>query len=522
MIRRILLAPVCLMVGACMRSPQPIATTKPPDISPAGHSQSEDVLRLSPSQIKPLDREVLSIDLPAVVRVALAQNIDILQARQQVEASRGRLESTVGGAFPAIAPGTNFEHYEGTVRAVDGSLIRANFDTFQVPLAIQWALNPGKVVFDLIAAKKRLLASQKQEQATLLETLRRSAVQYYGLLYEQARVSAAIQALAEARELVRISEARLKAGTGVKVDLLRAQARLAEREQDLAIAINAFYSASVNLATTLQLDSSVTLSPSVERVAPVRLVREDYELQDLLVLAAENRPDLQAIRTIATATESERQSVWWSLWGPSGGAGYQIEGIMGHADNVIPGQPIPNNLIVNPFSTTGAFSTNPLANGAIKETISRLSGKLAPSQDNSFGLKDQQRFAANLGWRFSLSAIGDMRSAEAFVRQTVLEAQRRLDQVRADVVLARQASATQQELISKSRQQLTAAEEALRLTEANLQAGTMTELDVLQAQDSVAEARLRYAGAVLQFNEAQVNLAAALGLLDEKALTKTP
>ncbi len=47
----------------------------------------------------------------------------------------------------------------------------------------------------------------------------------------------------------------------------------------------------------------------------------------------------------------------------------------------------------------------------------------------------------------------------------------------------------------------------------------MTTLDVLQAQDAVTQARLRHAEAVVQFNQSQVNLLAALGLLDELTLT---
>ena len=50
----------------------------------------------------------------------------------------------------------------------------------------------------------------------------------------------------------------------------------------------------------------------------------------------------------------------------------------------------------------------------------------------------------------------------------------------------------------------------------------MTTLDVLQAQDAATQARLRYAAAVVRYNQSQVNLLAALGLLDEGTLTTTP
>ena len=68
---------------------------------------------------------------------------------------------------------------------------------------------------------------------------------------------------------------------------------------------------------------------------------------------------------------------------------------------------------------------------------------------------------------------------------------------------------------------MAAAEEALRLGEANLRAGTMTTLDVLQAQDAATQARLRYAEAVVRYNQSQVNLLAALGLLDDASLIES-
>jgi outer membrane protein TolC len=52
----------------------------------------------------------------------------------------------------------------------------------------------------------------------------------------------------------------------------------------------------------------------------------------------------------------------------------------------------------------------------------------------------------------------------------------------------------------------------LRLAQANLKAGTMLTVDVLQALDAAEKARLHYAAAVIHFNQSQVNLAAVLGL----------
>ena len=109
-----------------------------------------------------------------------------------------------------------------------------------------------------------------------------------------------------------------------------------------------------------------------------------------------------------------------------------------------------------------------------------------------------------------------MNAATAAERQAILGAERQLDQVRAEVVIAAQASDTNNDLIGLANQQVIAAVEALRLTQANFQAGTMTTLDVLQAQDAASQARLRYAEAVVRYNQSEVDLLASLGLIDER------
>lgn len=507
-------------LGGCASQTTEI-TLDPPDVSPT-HAAAGDVLALDKSVVSPMYTELLAVDLPSVVRVAAAQNMQILQAQERVRASEGELESTIGAAFPAIVPTALFEHVEGTVRATQGNLVGVGFNTFQPSVAIQWVVNPGRVIYDILAAKKRLSASAHQEDAVILETLRQAANQYYELVLAQARVSAADQGVAEAEELFRISRLRSQTGAGVLADELRAEARLAERRQDLVTAMRKFYDNSVALSVTLHLDSSVTLIPSIDELPTVHLVRADIEIEELLGIAVTFRPDLRSVRDLVEAAAANKGSTWWGAFGPQFQAAYQYGGIAGSANNVVSAEGIPGNLIVNPASANGSFSGSPVVNGLIKEGILRGSTGLAGSDDQSWGLHDQQRATAGVGWRFSLSAFGDLKSAKATAQHAYLQAEFQLDLAKAEVVIAAQASRANRELVGLANQQITAAQEALRLSEMNLKAGAMTTLDVLQAQDATTQARLRYAASVVHYNQSQVNLLAALGLLDEGTFTATP
>ncbi len=502
------------LVGACAtpRAERPAW----PDVSPRAQPATEQVLELDPAQVQPMYQELYSIDLATVIDVARAENFDILLARQQVEASKGAYQSAVGSAFPVIAPTALFEWADGTVRATEGNLVGVGFNTFQPSIVIDWVINPGQVIYQIIAAKKRMHATEHREKAVIMNALRTSVVQYYDLILAQAKVEAARQSVNEAEELLRITQVRARIGTGVPADELHAEARLAERKQDLAKALNAFYRASVELTLTLHLDATVTLVPKAEQVAPTRLVRTDLDINELLAFAVQFRPDLDSIRTLAEAAADEQGATWWGALGLSFNVGYQYGGITGNANNVIAGQGIPSNLVINPFSADGSFGGSPLANGLIKERIVRGSRRAAGRDDQTYSFTDQQRASARAGWRLSASMFGDMKSASAAERQAVLRAERQLDQVRAEVVTAAQASNTNSELIGLANRQVVAAAEALRLTQANLQAGTMTTLDVLQAQDAASQARLRYAEAVIRYNQSEVYLLASLGLIDER------
>src|SRR3990172_1428885 len=247
-----------LLLGGCASPAGPRPVVERPDVSPRGEAASSATIPLDSSQIKPMFTELLPIDLPTVVRVAVAQNTDMMQAGLNVTAIEGGYESAVGAAFPAIVPTALFEHVEGSVRATEGNIVGVGFNTFQPAIAIQWVVNPGRVIYDIVAAKKRLSAAEHLERTVTLATLRDASVQFYALAFGQTRISAAPQVVQEAPERLRVNRLRLNTGTGVQADVLRAEARLAERRQDLVSALKDFYDASVLLALTLHLDASVT------------------------------------------------------------------------------------------------------------------------------------------------------------------------------------------------------------------------------------------------------------------------
>ncbi len=152
--------------------------------------------------------------------------------------------------------------------------------------------------------------------------------------------------------------------------------------------------------------------------------------------------------------------------------------------------------------------------GSVRGTADAVSG-LGDVRDGPDG---EARFSAALGGRLDAGLLGVVSTIEASSDLAGIEARRTLQAVRAAVVREEQEGRAQRALAEEALEELQAADEAVRLTRANLGAGTMTTIDLLHALTKLEEARVRKALFIVRHNQAQVRLLAALGVLDEAGL----
>jgi outer membrane protein TolC len=464
-----------LLLSGCGATDVPLPARAAVDLAPARRESPADRIEVARSAA-PMYRELLPIDLVSAARVALAGNDELELARARVAQREGEASRAAGALVPVLSPGLAFEKVDGAVRATAGNAIDASFVTWSPFLLAELVVNPGKASWELVAARKRLLAAKHAERAQQVETLRRAALDYHALLLAQVRVDAARRSVAEARELLRITQARARAGTAVQADERTAQAEVARREQDLILALRAFEESSIGLAVTLDLDPAVTLAPSEERVELRTLVRDDVGIDELLAIAVEQRDDLAAVRALYDASSASSRAARWSAFGPTAALGARYGGIRGSAEDV--------------------------------EGLG----------DVSYALHDQLRLGAAGSAQLSWSSLGDVEVADAIGRQAGVAAARSLLAVRAQVVAADRDRRAQRELVPLARDEVAAADEALRLARRQLEIGTLTALDVLQRESAAARARVAHATALVRHNQSQIDLLAALGVLDLAAL----
>ena len=462
----------CLLASwtaGCASAPEGDRHVQRPEVAPA--TQPSASLVLGETRVQPMYRQLLAVDLPTVVRVASARAIDVREARERVKSAEGRYEAAVEALFPVVAPTFAWQHLDGVNQNANGTLVSTNFSNLVPAVTLQWIVNPGRVYYDIVASRRRLDATREQERASELDTLRVAANQFYDLVLAQATVAVAQQSVRQSEEALRLTARRVRAGTALAADESRARASLAGRRQDLILALNNFYQASVALTVTLHLDATVTLVPGPSAIAQSTLVRDDLPIDQAIATAVEHRPDLRSARSLLAAAKADTGAVTWGALGPQLQAAYSA--------------------------------------GALRTEVG----------GQTLGPHEQQKASASAGFALGLSTFGQVKAANANARAAALDVERRLDQVRAQIVSAQQDSAASALLIPIASEQVAAAEEALRLAQANVTAGTMLLLDVLQAEDELDNARLRYARAVAHYNQSQVRLLAALGLFDLNSIT---
>src|SRR5438552_9747851 len=88
------------------------------------------------------------IDLPTVLRLAGAQNLDIQIAREKLAEARANHENAVEQFFPWIAPGIGYHRRDGMAQAVPAGIVsRTDFQSYAPGATIAAQMDIGNALF---------------------------------------------------------------------------------------------------------------------------------------------------------------------------------------------------------------------------------------------------------------------------------------------------------------------------------------------------------------------------------------
>lgn len=415
-----------------------------------------------------------TISLRQVVDRALSQTLALALARVAQQRARARRARARGRLAPEISLGAGIRGRYGTHQGSLGVIVGGlNMGRVEPQAALVYRQNIGAQLFEAAATDRLLGEATLRRLAARQRVLLLVTGLYQRLVLAKVAVQIAASLVKDSREFVSVVAARSAAGVGLGSVVERAKAKVAADTQRLIAARAAWEHTSVDLAVVLRLDPARLLDPAERTLTPAGLAQVRDPAR-----AASARPDVQAARRRAAAAQTRTRAAWWRLLAP------ELQGLVG------------------PVLMTPAFNVGATQAGV--DTATRSGARL--------------EYSAFLMWTLSLDGLGRIKQRQAQSRSAALSAQRADEQATGEARLAERALIAATRQVPVAKEGLTAAKAALEISLARFRAGTAIALEVFDAQDTLAQARLNLARSIVAFNSAQLSLLAATGAISRDAV----
>src|SRR5215471_4684454 len=406
------------------------------------------------------------IDLPTVLRLAHARNLDIQIAQERLEEAQANQEEAIWQALPWVSPGVIYRNHQGLIQDVVGNIIEAHKESYAVGPTSNLQLDVGDTLYKNLVARQLTKAARYAVAAQTQDSVFSAVEDYFDLLRAHELTNIAREAVGISQRYQAETHTAVEAGIAFKGDELRVQV---QNERDNLVLLQTLQNertAAVILAEVLHLDPAVNLIATNRDMTPLSIVRESRDLGALISQALITRPELGQTNALVGSAKYAKQG---AAYGP-----------------LLP-------------SLTGQAFTGNLGGDAENAT-----GRSGGSQD----------YSVSLGWRIGPGGLFDMphiKATGARFRAAQLTADKIRDDVIGQVVDAQTRVLSLHGQIDQAGRALNTAAETLRLTEERKEFAVGNVLETIQAEQDLTRARTDYANAVINYNKAQYALMRAIG-----------
>jgi outer membrane protein len=404
----------------------------------------------------------LELGLDECLQLARENNLNLANAAREVRKAETQVAIAEGSRLPEVEFSTTYTRMgDEAASAIPGIEVPGS----QADLALSASV-PLYTGGFLTASGEQALAglniARENYRAALGDTLLETTTSFYQILRAQQQVHIAEEALDVSREHEKDIEALLRRGIVARVDLVRSQLDVSERERDLAAAQTENFLAAERLSAILFPDEIFTVKPEGDLPEPVSL----GTIEDWHEKALDLSPELR----------------------------------------------------VSSMSKEIAVSGVLLAKAEGKGTLS-LFGTYGTSSDE-FTLDEESRYW-NTGVNYTLSLYRGGR-----VRSNVLHEMQNLAQAENSLIATRRAvreavtvawsnaklAVTQNTTAARA---IASAEENLRVITLKYQQGLVPNTDVIDAQLSLTRSRLLRVRSLTNFNIYHAQLLRTAGAIEE-------
>jgi outer membrane protein TolC len=508
------------------------------------------------------------ISLRDALNYAMRNNLPIKISEESLIYQKSILWSDFASFLPSFSVNYGLTHsdvYPDTKSNANVFLTRLNFPVF----------TGGSVLYSTLAQVYRVKGWKEAYKITLNDTLLDVYQRYTNLILNHTLLKINAKSLEVSKLQLQQNERLFEAGTGTKFAIMQSRTQLANDRQALLAQQVTTRQAALLLANSLNMPLSANLIPVEESVSEQSIVDERLPINQILSVALKQRPELRQYEdfrlaslrnvqvgasplypTAAFFVQFSRANTTYrgdvnalngtavsqiSLSGLGSGTASNVA--LGQAATFSPG----SNSTAQSGANTGAATTVAASGGTPIATTQSgslvTSGAVAPSiigggggsiSSNNIngtntstvgvfpGLFNTLQCGFSLTWSLSnmgLNSVANVISLRALARQSLLQANQEIMAVSEQVRSSYLTSLAARKQIDTAASSLESATEALRLADLRLQAGTGTNLELIQAQRDYVVALTSQAQAIVASNQAQAQLLHDMGVITMESLT---
>ncbi|MCP4745172.1 MAG: TolC family protein [Desulfobacteraceae bacterium] len=418
------------------------------------------------------------LTLNGAIAVALKHNPDLQAVRHQVDAVSSQIVQARSGLLPQLNLSETYSRTNSPLWAfgtklnqqaiestdfIPGSLNEPDsIDNFNTALSLSWNIfDGGKTWIGLRQAQQNHKAADLNLSRAEQQVVAQTAIAYAGMMLAIENREVVLQSLDTAKAHLKVVQDRFSGGLAVKSDLLRAQVRIADLEQQ-------FFQAGSQIQVTQAIlkssmgrwdDTPLKLTTSFRKCIPTK-----GDLKLWVNRALKQRPDLQQLtieRQIAKKQIGRARAEHWPSLALQGSYDWNCEDFSDSAES---------------YNVGAVIRLNLFSGQRISAQIASAKSMLARVQSRTKSAKNAIRVETERAFHQARSTWLSIDVAQSAVEQ---------------------------------------ADEALRIVSNRYRGGLLTIVSLLDAQEALQQARTRHFTAMHDYKVARIQLALAVGRINK-------
>jgi outer membrane protein TolC len=300
-------------IAQAVPSPSPLPAPLPPPAAPrASSSDGLETMGPGPFVVK-LDLESpalhatdlrFPINLATALRLSDARPLIVAAAQASVWVAEAQLTQAKVLWIPSVLFGVDYIRHDGGGPDFNKGIMTApSVNFFYAGPSLWQYVNVTDAYFEPLVARQVLNSKHLDIQAAKNDALFQTADAYFQVHQFRGMYAGALYTVQRGHELVdRV--VRLSRELVPRIEITRAQNMLADLEQRAVLARQEWRVQSAHLTEVLRLDPRAVVEPVEHDHVQVTLIDPTRQLDDLMPIALNNRPELASRQALVQAAEA--------------------------------------------------------------------------------------------------------------------------------------------------------------------------------------------------------------------------